>query len=442
MSPEFYRRMAIVGLLLNFGLIGVLFYAQASTRATLSKVEAMVAAQTSLQAAQSENDKHHPAAGRGERVALLLAAGADAEQARRLLDPLPPAECVEIARTLLARPAANDRNAALGVVFQKIASDDPTTAVTLLAVVMEASLKNELASKVAASWVEQDPASAAAWLSGDEAQYIGRPSLRQLLATAISRWSAYDPAGATRFVASSPANATTDAQQLRLVSRDWARKDPAAALAWTQSIPPGDPRKALATYGVLEGWAELAPAQAAGYVGQLTFGASRSYAGEAAAVAARWTEQAPAAAAQWAAGLPDRTARRDGLRQVAASWAKLDAPNAARWAASLPASGERAEIWQGVSDFWTDTDPPGDEAWLSTLPVGRDRDAAVAAYAAKVVATDPEKALSWAKTLSDGTFAAEQIQNLLSAWSRKDRMAARNWAAANQVLAESNGLTR
>ena len=168
-------------------------------------------------------------------------------------------------------------------------------------------------------------------------------------------------------------------------------------------------------------------------MGQISYGASHGDAGEAAAVAERWSGRDPAAAAQWAAGLPDPRARREALQQVAASWASADVPSAARWAATLPAGPERAEIWRGIGEVWAGTDPAGTESWLSTLPVGGDRDVAVAAYAARIVPVDPVKALTWAKTLSDGLFAARQIQDLLAVWSRKDALAAQNWAAANQV---------
>ncbi len=441
-SAGIYRTLGVVGLLINFGLLGWLFHGQAQTRASLSKLQTAMDHRQSTATEPSDNDLHRPVAGRQERVALLLAAAADAAQTHRILEPLPLAECVEVARALLAQSPANDRNAALGAVFQRIAGDDPVQAINLVAAVPEAGLKSDLAAKVAAAWIDRDPAAAAAWLAGDGAPLLAPTPLRLLLASAVARWSAFDPAAATRFVAASPLENSADAQELRVVSRDWGRKDPGAALAWTQSIPPGDPRKAPATYGALEGWTDLAPTQAAGYVGQLAFGTGRSYAGEAAAVAARWTEQQPTAAAQWAAGLPDRLARRDALKQVAATWAKVDAPSAARWAAGLPAGGERGEIWQGIGDFWAETDPAGTESWLSTLPAGGDRDAAVAAYTAKIVAVNPEKALTWAKTLSVEPFATQQIQTLLAAWSRKDAVAARNWAATNQFAPTPLGAGR
>ena len=425
---------ALVGLLLvNLALLSGLFFSQARLARRLDRLEAGHAADGSKASPALVMGERSTAAGRPERIALLLAAATDAEGTRRLLESLPPRERVEIARALIGQPAGNDRNAALGALLQKLVDDDPGQAVTLLASVPETGLRQSFAAQIAAAWIARDPAGGAAWLVSSGPSFLGRTALNRLLASAVTRWAAFDPAAATRFAASRPPASAGEAQQLRAVSRDWARQDPAAALAWAQGIPSGDPRRPPATYGVLEGWTDLDPTQAAGYVGQLSYGASRLYAGEAAAVAARWTERDPAAAARWAAGLPDRTARRDALQQVAASWAAVDVPSAARWAAALPASPERAEIWRGIGESWADVDPAGVEGWLSTLPAGEDRDVAVAAYAAKVVPTDPEKALTWAKTLSSGTFAAQQIQDLLGVWSRRDGLAARNWAVANQV---------
>ena len=426
---------ALAGLLLvNLALLGSLFFWGTRLHRRLDQLEAGRAADGDRTSPALSSGERLTAAGRPERIALLLAAATDAEGTRRLLESIPPRERVEIARTLIGQPAGNDRNAALGALLQKLADDDPGQAVTLLASVPETGLRQSFAAQIAAAWIEHDPAGGAAWLARSGFSFLARSVLNRLLASAVTRWAAFDPAAATRFAASKPPASTGEAQELRAASREWARKDPAAALAWAQSLPSGDPRRPPAAYGVLEGWTDLDPTQAAGYVGQLSYGANRLYAGEAAAVAARWTEHDPAAAARWAAGLPDRTARRDALQQVAASWTAVDVPSAARWAASLPASPERAELWRGIGESWADVDPAGVEGWLSTLPAGEDRDVAVAAYAAKVVPTDPEKALTWARTLSNGAFAAQQIDSLLAVWSRKDGLAARNWAVANQFL--------
>ena len=426
--------LALAGLLLvNLALLGSLFFSQARLGRRLDKLAAASAAAGGGTSPAPSTDERATAAGRSERIALLLAAATDTEGTRRLLASMPFRERVEIARTLIGQPAGNDRNAALGALLSKLVDDDPGQAVSLLASVPETGLRQSLAAQVAAAWTGRDPAGSAAWLAGGGQAFLGRTMLNRLLASAVSRWAAFDPAAATRFASSKPPASTGEAQELRAASREWARKDPAAALAWAQGIPPGDPRRPPATYGVLEGWTDLDPTQAAGYVGQLSYGASRLYAGEASAVAGRWTERDPAAAARWAAGLPDRTARRDALQQVAASWAAVDVPSAARWAAALPASPERAEIWRAIGEDWADVDPAGVEGWLGTLPAGEDRDMAVAAYAAKVVPSDPEKALTWARTLFNGAFAAQQIQDLLAVWSRKDGLAARNWAVANQI---------
>ena len=420
-------------LLANLALAGFLLVSQARLGRRLDNLEAAAGSHDRPVPGRPTGERL-TVAGRPERIALLLAAATDAEATRRLLESLPPGERGEIARALMSRPAGNERNAALGALLQKMAEDDPAQAVALLATVPEVGFRQSVAARIAAAWIEHDPAGGAAWLAGDGQPFLAQATLRRLRAEAVTRWSAFDPAAATRFVATQPPTSDAEAQELRTVSREWARKDPAAALAWAQSLPSGDLRKPPATYGILEGWTDRAPTQAAGYVGQLTYGTSRSYAGEAAAVAARWTERDPAAAAQWAAELPDRTARHDALRQVAASWATVDVPSAGRWAATLPPSPERVDIWGGIADNWTGSDPAGAETWLSTLPAGGDRDAAVAAYAAKIVPTDPEKALTWAKTLSNGAFAARQIDNLLAVWSRKDGLAARNWAVANQFV--------
>ena len=418
--------------LANLALVGFLLFSQARLGRRLDTLEAATGSRARPRSGPSSTGEVPTLAGRTERIALVLAAATDAEATRRLLGSIPPGERLEITRALMSRPAGNDRNAALGALLQKMADDDPAQAVALLAGVPEVGLRQTIAAGIASSWIEHDPAGGAAWLAGDGQQFLAPATWRRLQAEAVTRWSAFDPATAVHFIAAQPPANEGEAKELRAASREWARKDPAAALAWAQSLPANDPRKPSATFGVLEGWADFNPAQAGGYVSQLAYNSSRAEADDAAAVVgARWAARDPAAAAQWAATLPERTARH-ALVEIAASWAAVDAPSAARWAAALPASPERRSIWQGISDDYTATDPAGAENWLSTLPAGSDRDAAVAAYAARVVPADPEKALTWAKTLSNDVFAAQQIQNLLAVWSRKDGLAAHNWAVANQ----------
>ena len=432
-APGPLTRYLVVLLLANLALGGFLLFSQARLGRRLDKLEA--ADDSRPHALPGPSTGERPTlAGRPERIALLLAAATDAEASRRLLEAMPSGERLEIARALMGRPAGNDRNAALGALLQKMADEDPAQAVALLAAVPEAGVRQMVAAQIAAVWIEHDPAGSAAWLAGDGQRLLAPPALRRLRTAAVARWAGFDPAAATRFLTAQPPAGEGDAPELRATSREWARKDPAAALAWAQGLPSNDPRKAPVTAGVLEGWTDFNPAQAGGYVSQLAYNSSRAEADDAAAVVGgRWAERDPAAAAQWAATLPERTARH-ALVEIAAAWAAVDAPSAARWAAALPAGPARRGIWQGIGDDYAGTDPAGAENWLSTLPGGGDRDAAVAAYAAKVVPADPEKALTWAKTLSDSVFAAQQIQNLLAVWSRKDGLAARNWAVANQFV--------
>ena len=377
--PPGWTPLVLAGLLLaNLGLVGFLLFSQARLHRRLDKLEAGTAARAHPLPGSSAGEVP-TAAGRPERIALLLAAATDTENTRRLLENMPSGERVEIARALIGRPAGNDRNAALGALLQKITVDNPGQADSLLAAVPDAGLQQSFATGIAAAWIEHDPAGGAAWLTGSGQPYLPRPAFERLLASAVTRWATFDPAAATRFIAAQASGGEASGQPLRAASREWARNDPAAALAWAQNLPAGDPGKPPATYGVLEGWADLDPTAAAGYVGQISYGATRGDAGEAGAVAARWSERDPAAAAQWAAGLTDPRARRDALQQGAASWAAVDVPNAARWAAALPAGPERAEIWRGIGESWADVDPAGVDGWRRTLAAGAGCAVAVAA---------------------------------------------------------------
>ena len=430
-------------LVLNLGLAAWTLHTQAVLAARLARLEAGTRpALRAPSAAGLSGGERATSAGRQERIAFLLAASADAQETRHVLEVVSPGECVEMAQVVLARAAANDRNAALSALLQKITEDRPGEAVRLMAAVPEAALRNTLAGKIALTWIERDPAGAAGWLGTEGTPFLARDSLARTLRHAVTRWAAFDPASAARFVASRPLNGDAGAQLLRAASREWAHKDPAAALAWTQNLPAAEPARPPATYGVLEGWTDVQPVQAAGYVGQLNYSSAQGYAGEAAAVAARWTENDPAAASQWASGLHDRAARRDATQQVAATWAVTDPSAAARWAVTLPDSRQRGEIWQGLAGVWADTDSAAAEQWLGNLPAGSSRDAAVAAYVDRIGPGEPEKALTWLKTFTDPALGAQRARRILSAWSRQDALAARNWISANPLPAFTESAVR
>ena len=376
---------------------------------------------------------HPRRAGIDERVALLLSLAGDPERSRRMLETVSPEESAEIAQNLLARPPANDRNAALVAVIEAIGRNDPTRAIALLDGVQEPVLRARLAANIAETWSGSHPDDAARWLVGDGTRYLDPASAAAPLLRALAQWAAFDPEDATKFAADQPADRGPITRALGLAGMAWGHKDPSAALAWVQTLPATDQRRDLITQSIWQGWSEQNPAEAANALSPQLYSGGPIYTELAGTVAKAWAAVDPNASAQWAAALPPGGARRTALYQVAVTWTQSDPAGASRWAANLPASAVRPEIWREIVGAWADTDLESAGGWLGMLPQGRDHDVAVTAYLPKVENADPEKALSWAGTISDGGVRTDQVQGILGRWAQRDVAAARNWAAASGV---------
>ena len=426
--------LLIVSLALNTVLGGWLWRTQFLQAQRVARLETLVGGD---EAAPSTAGQPRQAS-RQDRIAFLLAATGNADQSKQILSAVPPKEVVEIARALVARPAANDRNEALDATLRFLAAGDPARAVDLLAGVEDSGLKTRLARHVIAVWTAASPEDAARWLAGDGNQFFDPRQTAEALAVALARWSAFAPEAAARFIDARPPDGgvspAANALALGQACLEWGRKDPAAALAWVQSLPATDPRQPEAFDGAIQGWTEQDPANASGFVRQMLQTAAVSGGATlAVTVVQTWSATDPEAAARWAAALPDPAARPLAMREAAARWADADPASVARWAGNLPADGARAGVWVGLTGRWAETEPSRAESWLERLPAGHDRDEATAVYIDRLAPDDPEKALTWVRTLTGPGFAAEQVRNVLAQWEVKDTAAARNWAAANGV---------
>ena len=315
-------------------------------------------------------------ASREDRVAFLLAVAGNADESRKVLEDVSIPECVEMVRALLARPAASDRNAAVGALFQRIAGTEPARAVALLDQAQEPTLRSTLAVRVANLWIEQSPDDAARWLAANGENFLARDAFDAQLGRAAARWSAYDPASATPFLAARANLGPAALAALANSSTEWGRKDPATALTFAFNLTTTDPRRFGVVQGILAGWAEREPARAAAYLQQRLYDGGEGgelYFSTVGLIADRWAGSDLNAAAQWAATLPSRRARRDAMRRVTAAWVAIDLPGAARWAGTLPADPSRAAVWQTVVNSWPGGDIDGEGTWVSGLPAGPER---------------------------------------------------------------------
>ena len=418
---------------MNALLAGWFWHAQSAQDVRLARLERLAGP-----GASGPGSGRPKQANRQDRVAFLLAAAGNSEESRQILSVISPTETAEIVRTLIARPAANDRNEALDAALRSLALDNPARAVDLLGGVEDSGLRIRLTRHVVAVWTAAAPEAAARWLAQDGGQFFDPGQSGDLLAVALARWAAFAPEAAARFAEAQPPDgvggpANPVAAALLGACREWGRKDASAALAWAQSLPATDPRRRESIDGVLGGWTAQDPVGAAGFARQAVLANPAASVGSALVVVRSWADTDPAAAARWAATLPDPGVRAVAIREGATRWAGADAMAVSAWASALPEDGARDGLWSDLTGLWARTNPAQTEAWLTGLPAGPDRDDATAVYIARIARSDPEKALTWARTLTGPDFAAGQVDHVLAQWEQKDAAAARNWAAANGV---------
>ncbi len=429
---------AYLSLALNIALGLWLGHALAAQNRRLTRLEALSDSGKHTRGASAVPAARTHQATRQDRIAFLLAAAGNPDQSKQILSAVPPEEVVEMARVLIARSAANDRNEALDATLRYLAADNPARAVALLPGVEESGLKSRLARHVVSVWTATAPDAAARWLTDGGNQFFDARQISDQLSAALARWSAFAPEPAARFIDARPPDGdlqpTPTSLSLGQACLEWARQNTAAALAWVQSLPATDPRQPYALDGVVQAWTEQDPVAAAGFVRQTLLTARVPGTGSLAVVVVQaWSGKDVEAAARWAQTLPDTAVRGLAMREASSRWAQTDPMGASRWAAGLPADRTRGPVWVGLTERWADTDSARAETWLEGLPAGRDRDDATAVYINRLAPADPERALTWARTLTGPGFAEDQVGNVLAQWEIKDGAAARNWAAANGI---------
>ena len=317
-----YGVLVALSLGLNIGLGGWLWQTQSAQNQRLARLEALADA-GGRSRDQSTTSGPPRQASRAERIAFLLAAAGNADQSKQILAAVPTEEVVEMARALIARPAANDRNEALDATLRYLAADNPTRAVELLAGVEESGLKSRLARHVVAVWTATGPDAVARWLAdGGGSQFFDPRQLGDQLAVALGHWSAFAPEAAARFIDARPPDGdlqpTPNSLSLGQACLEWARKDTAAALAWVQGLPETDPRQLYAFDGVIQAWTEQDPAGAAGFVRQAVQTARLPGVGSLAVVVVQaWSAKDAEAAARWSMSLPDPAVRQLAMREAA-----------------------------------------------------------------------------------------------------------------------------
>ncbi len=254
-------------------------------------------------------------------------ASASPTEARRFLETLP--EDVKTDRALLKRSlvsgmADSDTGLATNYVFE-LASQGDKSAGDLLGIVTSEVLRNEgldqavfwseglpdgpmkgaAMDRVAHSWVNRDPAAAAAWAE----QFAGQDYAHRVIEEVGDEWAERDPVSAVAWLESLPKG---EGQQtgLRSAFGEWARRDPAAAGERLVGMPRSEERD----YAIN------------GYAHSLAY-------------------RDPNAAIDWANSIADDGLRSSALTRAGQELFRRDAEAARTWVAT---SGLSAEAQQQV----------------------------------------------------------------------------------------------
>jgi hypothetical protein len=149
-----------------------------------------------------------------------------------------------------------------------------------------------------------------------------------------------------------------------------------------------------------------------------------------------WTETAPEAAAQFAAGLPAGPAQDSAALSVVSQWAASTPAEAAGWAWTFPDGTLRENALHNVFGTWLETDSRSLESWLGNLPAGTSRDAAVGIFADLLANSSPATSVQWLQTIQDPQARSRQLQNVAGRWLALDPPAARAWLAQSPLTQE------
>jgi hypothetical protein len=171
----------------------------------------------------------------------------------------------------------------------------------------ENGLREGALLEVAESYVEQDPAVAAAWVQ----EYAG---------------SGYG------------------ARAIGEVADEWAERDPAAAVNWINTLPEGDERARAFREAVWE-WTGSDPFAAAEYLSQMPAGGDRDAA--ITSLSKRHVSSDPESAIVWAQSIGDPEIRLNTLTSTGQDWMRRDPAGASAW---LQSSGLPPEVQDKIAN--------------------------------------------------------------------------------------------
>ncbi len=254
--------------------------------------------------------------------------------------------------------------------------------------------------------------------------------LRELIEN-LEQGRPVDFAGTARAILDMPRGPQRREALHRLASR-WGRSDPQAALRWSEGLTGRDQFSTMED--ILRHWSEEDPAAAADYVAQLP-GSEHSL-HLLRDLSHRWAETDRSAALEWSMALDDPALRMRALRGVASSWAEHEPAEAAAFTTnSLESVNERHHVLEAVARRWAERDLQGALQWARDLESG-DQQRATQSVLRLVAEHNPSEAATLYQEIANELPATGPIsreyrhmaQEVARVWSSSNPAEAAQWA--------------
>lgn len=319
------------------------------------------------------------------------------------------------------------REAALRGYYGGLAARDPAAAFREISA-LTGDRNRETYEAVFRAWAHKD-----AYAAGAQVALLTDPAARKTASKEVARiWGATAPREAMNWVLQLP-----DKELQQDVARDiltrWAIREPQEAMAHLLTLPVE--LRDEATPSLIEAVAGKNFDDARRFAEQLPAGNAREEA--LSKIAERWAARDPAAAADYARTLAPGKSRDAALGSIARFWANKEPVAAAQWIAQLPAGDGRVKATAVLVNGWARKDPKAAATWLERQPAGAGRDAGAAAFAMEVRNVDPAAAMDWAAVVEDTKQRDRVVREVLEAWQRKDRAAAKTWLESTPLIDEA-----
>ena len=348
----------------------------------------------------------------------------------------------------LALDVPSERHLAVNAVMNRLAPDDPQRALEV-AQEFRGGLRDDLVRSAIQAMALADPVGA---LAVCRAMPDGE---RSCTPSAYRQWAMIAPAEAAAYVKRNERGHQVD-QQLYTVFWTWSHGDPDGAMSWLQGDGVGalsdQERLNLATYLVRDDpsyFVQLADSfdvdgrnrlQQERIAALATFDIDvavsevsamlddPAFPTVAQTVSSKWAQRDPAAAAQWALSLPERS-RFASLQAVVNRWASGDPEAARSFVQGLSDAALRKTGFSAVFDGMAEQDSARAFDWLITLSPGDVDAGRVGRAASRFASEQPIAALNMLTQYQSREWAQEGYRAALRELAQKDFAQARQWFA-------------